>query len=629
MPSRQSRFLSGLLATAYIAKGETAMTDQTRESANASEMDGSANAGLIPQLSVMIRVLLASAVRSNLLLLIIAIVLVIIATVYGQIALNRWNRPFYNALTQRDFEAFIIQLGVFGRIAGALLILNVAQRWLNEMMKLKLREGVVQDLVEQWLKPQHAFRLASAGPIGINPDQRMHEDARHLTELSSDLGIGLFQASVLLMSFIAVLWALSGTLAFRIIGHDFAIPGYMVWAAVIYAGSASLLSYWTGRPLIAQNAERYAREAALRFSLMRVNEHISAISLCGGEADEQRRIGLDLRAVLDVMRSLVSSVTRLTWVTAGYGWFTIVAPIIVAAPMYFAGNLSFGGLMMAVGAFNQVQSSLRWFVDNFSSIADWRATLLRVVSFRHAAMATEVLHHGENRIAFVEGKPGTLALEDVEIVSSGGCTKLREGKVEIEAGEHVLIVGEPSSGKTLLFYALAGLWPWGAGRIAWPKGEKVLHVPRIPYLPPGTLREVLAYPTKVENFDDKSFTDALVRLGLERLTPMLDTIKPWHRELSADEQQVVAFSRALLQKPAWVLVDEALESTYEETRRRVIDVLANDLDRAGVVYIGRAEAHDHFYSRVLHIVRDPKARTLSRRATAKPAKTPSPDLTPF
>lgn len=595
------------------------MTDQTRESANASEIDEAANARLIPQLSVMVRVLLASRVRNNLLLLIIAIVLVIIATVYGQIVLNRWNRPFYNALAHRDFDAFIIQLGVFARIAGGLLILNVAQRWLNEMMKLKLREGLVQDLVEQWLKPQHAFRLASSGPIGINPDQRMHEDARHLTELSSDLGIGLFQASVLLVSFIVVLWALSRPLAFRIMGQDFAVPGYMVWAAVIYAGSASLLSYWTGRPLIARNAERYAREAALRFSLMRVNEHVYAISLCGGEADEQRRIKLDLQAVLDIMRSLVSSLTRLTWVTAGYGWFTIVAPIIVAAPMYFVGNLSFGGLMMAAGAFNQVQSSLRWFVDNFSTIADWRATLLRVASFRHAAIATEVLHHGENRIAFIEGKPGTLGLENIEIVSSGGSTKLREGNVEIKAGEHVLILGEPSSGKTLLFYALAGLWPWGSGRIAWPKGERVLHLPRIPYLPPGTLREVLAYPAKVENFDDKSFTDALVRLGLERLTPMLDSIKPWYRELSADEQQVVAFSRTLLQKPAWVLVDEALELVYEETRRRVIDVLGHDLDRAGVVYIGRGEAHDHFYSRILHIVRDPKAHSLSRRAAAKPA----------
>lgn len=590
------------------------MTDQNGQ--NPESSGGDEAGGLIPQLFLMMRVLFESPIRRTLLLLTATLILVIVATVYGQIALNRWNQPFYDALSHRHFDAFITQLGVFARIAGGLLILNVGQRWLAEMMKVKLREALVRDLVEQWLKPQQAFRLASAGPVGINPDQRMHEDARHLTELSSDLGIGLFQASVLLVSFIAVLWTLSGALTFKIFGGNLSIPGYMVWAAVIYAGSASILSYRIGRPLVAQNAERYGREAALRFSLMRVNERIDAISLCEGEADEQRRIGLDLEAVLDIMRRLVSSVTRLTWVTAGYGWFTLVAPIIVATPMYFAGNLSFGGLMMAVGAFNQVQSSLRWFVDNFSAIADWRAALLRVASFRRAAVATEVLHYGESRIAFMEGKTGKLALENVEIASSGGCSKLQEGKVEIRAGERVLIVGEPSSGKTLLFYALAGLWPWGGGRIAWPKGEKVLHVPRIPYLPPGTLREVLAYPAKVEDFDDGSFVAALLRLGLGRLSPMLDAKLTWRHELSADEQQVVGFARALLQKPAWILADEALESVYEETRRRVFDVLAHDLDRTGIVYIGRAEAHDGFYSRVLHIVRDPNARSLtSHRGT--------------
>jgi putative ATP-binding cassette transporter len=593
------------------------MTEQTGESADTREFEATRGAGLIPQLAGMTRILFASPVRVNLLLLTIAVILVLIVTVYEQIALNSWNQPFYDALAHRHLGAFITQLGVFAEIAGALLILNVVQRWLNLMLKLKLREGLAHDLFGQWLKPQHAFRLASAGSIGVNPDQRMHEDTNHLTDLSSDLGIGLLQASVLLVSFIAVLWVLSGALDFRVLGHEFVIPGYMVWAALIYAGSASLLSYRTGRRLVSENAERYAREAALRFSLMRVNEHIDAISLCGGEADELRRIKLDLQAVLDATRRLVTTLTRLTWVTAGYGWFTIVAPIIVAAPMYFAGNLSFGGLMMAVGAFNQVQSSLRWFVDNFSSIADWRATLHRVASFRDAAVATETLHRGENRIAYVNGKPGTLTLEHVEIASPGGFTKLHEGKVQIKAGERFLIVGDPFSGKTLFFYAMAGLWPWGSGTIAWPKGETILRVPRVPYLPPGTLREVLAYPAKVEKFNDKGFTEALVRLGLDRLVPMLGIVKIWRRELSADEQQVINFARALLQRPDWMLVDEALESIYEETRERIMDVLAHDLASTGVIYIGRAEEHDHFYTGILHIANAP---ALARRTTKQAAK---------
>jgi putative ATP-binding cassette transporter len=341
-------------------------------------------AGLGPQLGMMIRALLASPVRNRLFLLGGAVFLVIVATAYEQIRLNRWNQPFYDALAHRDFRQFLIQLGVFGIIAAILLILNVAQRWLSEMLKLKLREGLVRDLVDEWLKPGRAARLAHEGAIGVNPDQRMHEDARHLTELSGDLGVQLLQSSILLVTFVGVLWVLSRGFVFHWHGHVFLIPGYMVWAAILYAGTGSLLSYWVGGSLISRNAERYQRESELRFSLMQVNQNLPAIAGGKGEAEAEQRIGDDLNDVLAAMRRLVTGLTELTWVTAGYGWLTLVAPILAAAPAYFAGDLSFGGMMMAAGAFIQVQSSLRWFVDNFSTIADWRATLLRVASFRRA-----------------------------------------------------------------------------------------------------------------------------------------------------------------------------------------------------------------------------------------------------
>src|SRR5882757_2996041 len=385
-----------------------------------------AQSGLGPQLKMVTGALWSAPVRNALLLLGTALFLVIVATAYGQIRLNSWNQPFYDALSRRDFAQFLVQLGIFGIIAGALLALNVAQKWLGEMLKLKLREGLVHDLVQNWMLPGRAFRLASAGPIGVNPDQRMHEDARHLTELSADLGVGLLQASILLITFVDVLWALSSDFIFHVGGRHFAVPGYMVWAAIIYSGSASLLSYWVGRNLIDRNAERYEREADLRFSLGRVNEHIDAIALSGGEADEARRIELDFAAVLGAMRRLVSGLTNLTWITSGYGWFTLVAPILVAAPLYFAGNLTFGGLMMAAGAFIQVQSSLRWFVDNFSTIADWRATLLRVASFRRAVLNTDIVHGSESRLDFAEGPPGKFSIENLEIASPTGCTMLEE-----------------------------------------------------------------------------------------------------------------------------------------------------------------------------------------------------------
>jgi putative ATP-binding cassette transporter len=598
------------------------MTDQPALPVDAAtDIDEAANAGLVQQLSMMVSALFASPVRNTLIILGLGLITVVLLTAVGQIRLNSWNQPFYDALARRNFPDFIVQLGVFAIIAGCLLVLNVFQTWLHQMTKLKLREGLVLDLIGQWLVPMRAFRLANAGPIGVNPDQRLHEDARHLTELSADLGIGLFQATILLVSFIGVLWNLSSGFIFTIGSRTFDIPGYMVWAAIIYAGSASLISLWVGRPLVERNAERYQRESDLRFSMMRVNEHIDSVALFGGEADEKRRIEINLYAVLAATRGIIMRLTGLTWVTAGYGWITIVAPILVAAPVYFAGNLSFGGLMVAVGAFNQVQNSLRWFIDNFSAIADWRATLLRIASFRSAVMKTDELHTVECRIDFAEGEKGRVEIDNLEIASPSGCTKLKETKVEIKAGERVLIVGDSGNGKTLLFRTLAGLWPWGDGRIAWPKGETVLHMPRTPYLPPGTLREVMAYPSAVNSFAPPEFEAALKRVGLDNLVSKLDLQKRWDKKLSDDEQQALAFARVSLQKPDWLLVDEALDSIEEDTHKRVINMLAKDLKQTGVIHIGKTEAHDHVFTRVLHLVKDPETRNLAPRK-------PLPDVRP-
>jgi len=577
-----------------------------------SNPDEIANSGLVPQLEMMIRALWAAPVRNALFMLSGALFLVVAVSAYGQIRLNDWNKPFYDALSRRDFEEFLVQLGVFGLIAGALLVLNVAQRWLGETLKLRLRQGLARDLIQNWLQPGRAFRLSLSGPMGVNPDQRMHEDARHLTELSADLGIGLLQSSILLVTFVAVLWSLSNDFVFHVGGRNFAVPGYMVWAAIVYSGSASLLSYWVGRNLVDRNAERYAREADIRFSLVRVNEHIDAITLSGGEADEERRIEIDLAAVLAATARLVTGLTNLTWITGGYGWFTLVAPILAAAPLYFAGSITFGGLMLASGAFMQVQGSLRWFVDNFSSIADWRATLLRVAGFRRALLDTDVLHDVESRIVFDESEPGKIRIDDLEIASPAGAVMLQEKKIEISAGERVLIVGESGTGKTLLFRTLAGLWPWGAGSVSCPRGEEVLYMPRTPYLPPGTLREVLAYPRAAQDFDAAAYTGALTRLQLDRLLPLLDVSRRWDRELSEDEQQTVAFARTLLHAPAWLLIDEVLDSLDDDARDRVVDLLSKDLPRTGIIHIGRADAHDHLFARVLHLVKDPTLRKLVR-----------------
>jgi putative ATP-binding cassette transporter len=279
--------------------------------------------------------------------------------------------------------------------------------------------------------------------------------------------------------------------------------------------------------------------------------------------------------------------------------------------------------MVAAGGFTQVQSSLRWFVDNFSTIADWRATLLRVASFRRAVIATDALHDVESQITFTEGEPGRITIENLEIASPAGCTLLAERRVEVRGGERVLIVGEPGTGKTLLFRALAGLWPWGGGRVSHPKGEELFYMPRTPYLPPGTLREALAYPSNVEKFSAQDYSNALQRLGLEHLESFLEVTKRWDHELSEDEQQRMAFASLLLHAPHWVLIDEVLDSLDEDTLQRVKEVLTQDLERTGIVYIGRDEARNGMFSRVVHLVKDSGIRRLPKNAVAVAARAQS------
>ncbi|MBW8909245.1 MAG: ABC transporter ATP-binding protein/permease [Mesorhizobium sp.] len=570
--------------------------------------------------------LVVSPVRKWLAWTSIGIVGVIVATSVGQVLLNSWNQPFYDALARRDMAAFLHQLMVFAMIAGGLLVLNIGQTWLNQMFRLKLREALTLDLIDQWMRPARAFRLANAGAIGVNPDQRMQQDAAHLSDLSTDLGVGLLQSFILLVSFVGVLWQLSSGFVFHVGGYSLAIPGYMVWAAFIYAGIASWLSWLVGRPLIRLNSDRYTREAELRSSMVRVNENVDAIALYHGEADAKRRLEIDLGTVLGAMRRIFTAQINLSWVTDTYGWITVVAPILVASPVYFAGDISFGGLMMAVGAFNQVHSSLRWFVNNIGSIADWRATLMRVADFRIALDETDVLHDKEKRIEFGDNANGSLTFETLQVASPQGCTKLADSHVEIHPGERVMITGEPGAGKTLFFRAIAGLWPWGKGRIGLPAGETPIFVPRVPYFPAGTLREVL-HPNGAGPASDADFQAVLAEVGLERLASSLDHPGRWERELSDDEQRSLAFARLALRKPKWVIIDEALDAFDGPSLRRVLSMMEKRLPGAAILNIGRGLHNSQFFPRSLTIVKDSGASPLKPARVRAGAIEPPPHVT--
>lgn len=566
--------------------------------------------GVLHQIGELLRALRTSPVRTRLAWLVTGIVVVIGITAFAQVLLNRWNQPFYDAISRRDLRDFIVQLGIFGAIAGGLLVLNVAQRWLVETLQLKLREALVTDVIGLWLQPRRAFWLQGSGPMGAHPDQRMHDDMLKLCDLSVGLGVGLFQATILFGSFASVLWVLSKDFSIFFHGRDHALPGFMLWAAIAYAFAGSLVSYWVGKGLITRNAERYAREGELRFALTRINEHLDGISLAGGEEDEKRRVAGHLADVLHATSRVVLGLTNLTWVTAGFGWVTVIAPTLVAAPLYFSGKVSFGGLMMAAAAFTQAQSSLRWFVDNFSGIADWRAALLRVAGLRQVLTSDLEAQQQGSRIAYAESEPGTLSIEALEVRAwTTGHDRLDAPRVELRAGQRLLILGAPGAEKTLLFRALAGVWPWGSGSVRRPRGEAIHFMPRgTPYFPRGTLAEVLSYGIGPRSHPKEAMVHALASLGLQRLEPRLHTTGRWERELSLDEQLLLGFARVVLQAPAWLIMDDAFGAFDDDTLELIIDVLNGELAHTGVIHIGSAgEAHDRLFTQVVHLVKAPDA----------------------
>ncbi len=543
--------------------------------------------------------------RRRFVILAVSIVAVIIANAFGQIRLNLWQGAFYDALSQRNLNHFFYQLGVFVVVVGVLLVLGVAQTWLHAVLKTRMREMIAHDVLTEWLRPMRAYRIPLAGEIGTNPDQRIQDDARSLTDISTDFCVGLVHSSLLLISFVGVLWSLSEKVVFSFRGAAFTIPGYMVWCALAYALIGSWAAWRVGRPLVRLNAQMRQREADFRFSLVRVNESSEGIALYRGESDERRLINIKFGSVISTMLKLANMHARLTWVTASYGWLAIVVPIIVTAPGYFAGTLSFGGLMMVVGAFNQVQQSLRWYVDNYGNIAAWHAMSWRVITYRNVLRKMETMGGDRGFVELTEHPQGKLAIRDgFAVLAPNGRIAIDEPDFEVAPGEHVLISGKPGTGKSTFFRALAGLWPWGHGKAALPPLGDMMFLPHHPYMPLGTLRDALTYP-EPGRFSDAEVRAALDRLLLSHRAVSLGRYARWDKELSLDEQQRIAYVRVLLQEPRWIIEDESMSALDSETREVVQSIFEKELAGAAVVSIGRDEFRNHFYQRLYHLSAHP------------------------
>lgn len=545
---------------------------------------------------------------------------VIVLNMVAQVRLNTWQGDFFDAIEKKDLPGVGRQLLIFLPIAGVLLCLVVAQTWMHEMLKVRIRAMVTKRLLDVWLAPRRAYRLGVTSAIGVNPDQRMQEDVRHLAELTADLGIGFVHHVLLLGTFVGVLWVLSSGIAVPVGGGEsVVIPGYMVWAALLYAGAGSWLAWRVGRPLIRLHVQRYEKEAEFRFGLVRVSESAEAVALYGGERDERRYIDRTFDAVLLAMRRVVFAIARLTWITSGYGWIAIVVPTVVALPGYFYGGLTLGGLMMVVGAFNQVQQALRWFVDNYARIADWRASLHRVVVFDEALKSLDDEGQEESRIELRPHPEGRLAFRDVSVLLADGRVLIKEANTEVGPGARVLIVGESGSGKSTLFRAVAGLWPWGSGTILLPPRERMVFLPQKPYLPLGTLRTALAYPAATDAFPDEALRAALERVHLPEYVAMLDREERWDRLMSTGEQQRLAFARLLLQKPSWIFLDEATAALDDDNQARVMSIFDDELKGAALISIGHRAGLERYHTRTLELAESQDERlTLRTRELKRP-----------
>ncbi|MCZ8252514.1 MAG: ABC transporter ATP-binding protein/permease [Hylemonella sp.] len=500
-------------------------------------------------------------------LLLASIIALNLAFVYTLVLFNEWNRYFYDALQEKNYPVFIDQLIRYTVLAFIYIIIAVYRFYLTQHLEMGWRAWMTRHYLQRWLDHQVYYHLeltryAALGPDQSpdNPDQRMQEDLKLFTTATVGLSMGLLNAIVTLASFVGILWALSGEFTFTWSGEEFAIPGFMLWVAILYCAVGTILTHYVGRRLIPLNYEQQRREADFRHNLIRVREYSEAIALDRGEAVEYQQLNLRFGHVLSNYVKLIDAQKRLTMFTASFSQASTVFPFIVAAPRFFSGAIQLGTMMQIASAFNRVQDSLSWFIDNYDALAAWRATTDRLTHFESAirkAQQGAPLQHDEATAG--------LQANDLNLDLPTGSRLLAHTALQVQAGDSILLSGPSGSGKSTLFRALAGIWPLASGRVALPASS--MFIPQRPYFPNAPLRDALAYPEPASKYDDETLQQALRDALLPQLVDQLDVTDAWSQKLSGGEQQRLALARAFLKKPAWIFADEATSALDEEAER--------------------------------------------------------------
>jgi putative ATP-binding cassette transporter len=502
--------------------------------------------------------------------------------VYMMVLLNDWNRVFYDALQNRNAEVFWKQLGVFGLLATCFIIVAVYRFYLTQLLELRWRAWMTRDYLQRWLSYNTFYQLELQSQGGTdNPDQRIQEDVQQFTADTVGLSLGLLDATVTLLSFIGILWHLSGGFSFHVDGTAYEIPGFMVWMALAYALAGSLIGHWIGRSMASLNFAQQRYEADFRHHLMRVREYSEAIALDRGAQVEGASLQARFGHVLDNFMRLLRVQKRYTWFNSAYGQAAVVFPMLVASPRYFSGAIQLGELMQISSAFGQVQESLSWFISNYSRLASWQATTLRLTSFQDQmqAIATPALAQARITRAATSADAEGVRTAPLNLSLPTGEVLLAHTTLHVAAGDSILIRGPSGCGKSTLLRALAGIWPYvsSSSSLSTPQAtdtplitlpEDSMFMPQRPYFPQGSLRQALAYPDTASHYSDAALQQALHEALLPHWADQLDTEGHWTQQLSGGEQQRLALARVLLKRPRWVFADEvtsALDEAGEKT----------------------------------------------------------------
>ena len=553
--------------------------------------------------------------------LLAAVVSIQLALVAIDVLLNQWQSRFFNALQEYDWDVFVREIGFFCILATCFIVLSVYQLYLNQWLQIRWRTWLTRHYLGEWLHGANHYRMQLQGDAADNPDQRIAEDVKLFVERTLDIGLSLLNSVVTLCSFVIILWGLSAAAPLHVFGKEYAIPGYLVWGALIYAIFGTALTQWIGSPLVRLDFKQQQFEADFRFNLVRARENSEQIALLQGENAERQQLWGRFSNVVQNWYGIMSRTKRLTAFTSSYSQAAVIFPYILVAPAYFAKKVQLGGLTQTASAFGSVQNALSIFVTIYRTLADWRAIVARLDGFETAiASATTLAKSGESVGVVSSGAGNAIDLGQVMVRLPNGTPLVSADGLSLRGGKATLLTGPSGAGKSTLFRAIAGIWPFGSGKITVPVDASLMMLPQRPYFPIGSLHGAIAYPGETASFSADQIREALTLVGLPQLGARLEEEAHWNRMLSPGEQQRLGVARALLHAPNYLFLDEATASLDEPSEAALYRLLALRLPETTIVSIGHRSTLEAFHQRHVAMVRDGDRFTLRDAVVAGPAK---------